>query len=172
MTPLSIKTLTKENWLLPDIIPSVLTQHSLNDCYTHLMNGEDWLAQFTAPKLNEAVPIDVQVLFEVARGSLAYGYFFYPLFTLAAEQLFRVGEAAVSAKFLLVGGINPKKRFQMKLKFLLDNKIITDIEFANWNTVRDFRNRVSHPKKQNIFAPGQIAGMLNFVADIVNRLFP
>jgi len=173
MTPVVIKTLTTENWLQPDIIPSILTKYSLNDGYAYLMTGEDWVAQFTTPKLAATVPNDVQVLFEVARGSLAYGYFFYPLYTLAAEQLFRVGEAAVSAKFLLVGGVNSKKTkyFHGKLKYLRDSKIISDIEFHDWHTIRQFRNLVSHPERQNIFPPGQIAGMLNHVADIINKLF-
>lgn len=173
MTPVVIKTLTPENWLQQDVIPSVLTQWSLNGHYAYLMTAEDWVAQFTKPKLNTIVPNDVQVLFEVARGSLAYGYFFYPLYTLAMEQLFRVGESAVAAKYLLVGGINPKKKnFQKKLEYLRDNKLITDLELSNWNTIRKFRNLVSHPERQNIFPPGQIVGMLKFVADSINNLFP
>ena len=170
MTPVAIKTLTTENWLQPDIIPSVLTKLSLNDHYAYLMTAEDWVAQFTKPKLAMTVPNEVQVLFEVARGSLAYGYFFYPLYTLAAEQLFRVGEAAVSAKYLLVGGTK-KKDFQKKLEYLRDKKMITDVEFSDWHTIRQFRNLVSHPERQNIFPPGQIVGMLGHVANSVNKLF-
>jgi hypothetical protein len=125
MTPVAIKTLTTENWLQPDTIPSVLTKWSLNDHYAYLMTAEDWVTQFIDPKLNVAVPDNVQVLFEVARGALAYGYFFYPLYTLAAEQLFRVGEAAISAKYLSAGGPNPKKSFQAKVEYLRDKTIIT-----------------------------------------------
>jgi hypothetical protein len=171
LTPITLKTLSIENWLQPDVIPSALTQYSLNDGYAYLMSGEDWVAQFTKPKLNQSVPGDIQILFEVARGSLAYGYFFYPLYALAGEQLFRVGEAAVSAKFLLAGGLNPKKSFQQKLEYLRDNKVITDTDFGQWNIIRQFRNLVSHPQRQNIFTPGQIAGTLNHVADIINKLF-
>jgi hypothetical protein len=125
----------------------------------------------TKPKLNATVPANVRVLFEVARGSLVYGYFFYPLYTLAAEQLFRVGEAAVSTKFVLVGGGNPKRSFQKKLEYLRDNAVITKTDLAQWDTIRQFRNLVSHPEIQNIFPPGRIAGMLNHVADIINSLF-
>jgi len=171
MTPVAIKTLTTENWLQPDTIPSVLTRWSLNDHYAYLMTADDWVTQFIDAKLNMAVPDNVQVLFEVARGALAYGYFFYPLYTLAAEQLFRVGEAAISAKYLSAGGPNPKKSFQAKVEYLRDRTIITDIESSNWHTIRQFRNLVSHPERQNIFPPGQIVGMLKHVASTINKLF-
>jgi len=32
-------------------------------------------------------------MYEAARASMCYGYFFYPLYTLATQQLFRVAEA-------------------------------------------------------------------------------
>jgi hypothetical protein len=171
MTPVVMKTLTTENWLQPDIIPSALTKLSLNDQYAYLMTAEDWVAQFIDPKLNPTVPNDVQVLFEVARGALAYGYFFYPLYTLAAEQLFRVGEAAISAKYLLAGGTKSQKSFHEKLEYLRDNKMITDIESSRWQNIRRFRNLVSHPESQNIFPPGQIVGMLKHMTDVINNLF-
>ena len=109
MTSIGIKTLTVENWLQPDTIPGLFTRLSLNDGYAYLMTAEDWVAQFLTPKLIESVPEEIQILFEVARGSLAYGYFFYPLYALAGEQLFRVGEAAITVKFLSAGGSAPKE---------------------------------------------------------------
>ena len=60
----------------------------------------------------EAVPAEIHDLFAVARGAMLYGYFFYPLYTLAAEQLYRVVEAAVSYKYELAGG--PKKMSRPK----------------------------------------------------------
>ena len=60
------------------------------------MSGQEWLSLFLDPTLSKSVPENVRALFEVARRSSAYGYFFYPLYTLACEQLFRIAEAAVS----------------------------------------------------------------------------
>ena len=50
MEQVNLKTLTTENWLQPDAIPFVFTKTSLNDHYTYLMRGEDWLTQFTKPE--------------------------------------------------------------------------------------------------------------------------
>lgn len=44
----------------------------------------------------EHVPKDIQVLFEVAKEAMVYGYYLYPLYNLATEQLYRVTEEAVT----------------------------------------------------------------------------
>jgi hypothetical protein len=134
------------------------------------MTGEDWATQFLNPHLDERVPEEVRSLFEVARGALAYGYFFYPLFTLAAEQLYRVAEAAVSAKCTLLGA--PKRfSFQEKIQFLLDRNVIAGENFPQWNAVRLLRNKSSHPKEQTILTPGMVATMLEQIAKRINELF-
>jgi hypothetical protein len=46
--------------------------------------------------LGHAVPD----LCEVACGALLYGCFFYPMFALGLEQLYRLAEAAVGAKHI------------------------------------------------------------------------
>ncbi len=134
------------------------------------MSGEDWAEQFLGPALGGTVPGEVIRLFEVARGALAYGYFFYPLYTLAGEQLYRVAEAAVSEKCALLGA--PKRStFQDKIKFLLGRGVIADADFVRWDVVRMLRNLSSHPRRQNILPPGAVATTLYTVAEMVNSLF-
>src|SRR5687767_7625635 len=104
-----IKKITPENWLERDGIQFAAIEYtSLNDSYGSLMDGKDWIHNFTQPELSENVPGNVHSLFEVARGALCYGYFFYPLYTLGFEQLFRVGEAAISTRFVQLGGDSTK----------------------------------------------------------------
>ena len=134
------------------------------------MSGEDWISQFQDPVLSESVPEEVRALFEVARGSLTYGYFFYPLYALAGEQLTRVAEAAISAKSKLLGA--PKKlTFEKQLKFLLDKKALTEQQHSDWDRLRKLRNEFSHPKQQNILPPGAVSLLLGGVADKINALF-
>lgn len=134
------------------------------------MSGEDWAEQFLEPSLDDRVPEEVRKLFEVARGAIAYGYFFYPLFTLANEQLYRVVEAAVSEKCALLGA--PKRSsFQDKIKFLLDRNVIADVDFPRWDAIRMLRNMSSHPERQNILPPGMVATTLYLVAQMINSLF-
>jgi hypothetical protein len=47
------------------------------------MDGNDWARHFLAVELHEDVPADVHDLFAVARGTMLYGWFFYPLYALA-----------------------------------------------------------------------------------------
>jgi hypothetical protein len=135
------------------------------------MTGEEWLALFLDPTLSETVPENVRVLFEVARGSLAYGYFFYPLYTLACEQLFRVAEAAVSEKCRMLGAPKKVNRFKDKVQFLFDRKVISDQERLDWDAVRKFRNSTSHPQQQMILPPGAVASLLFRIGEKVNKLF-
>ena len=103
----NFKTLTSENWLVADPASTIFSKVSHTDGTATPMSGQEWLSLFLDPTLSKPVPDNVRALFEVARGSLAYGYFFYPLYTLACEQLFRVAEAAVSEKCRMLGA--PKK---------------------------------------------------------------
>ncbi len=51
------------------------------------LNGGDWVKKILRPALSKKTPKDVAYLFEVARGSMCYGFYFYPLFSMASEQL-------------------------------------------------------------------------------------
>lgn len=170
---MKLKKITPENWLERDGVQfAAIEANSLNDSYAYLMDGHDWISNFTKPDLSNDVPDEVRSLFEVARGALCYGYFFYPLYTLAFEQLFRVGEAAINAKFSELGG-NPKKykTFESHIKFLSETNVLTAGHVSTWSTIRKFRNLASHPERQNIFPPGQVTGALHLVADMINKLF-
>ena len=63
------------------------------------MTGEDWARAFLNVELKEHVPEPVSDLFAIARGALLYGWFFYPLFRLGEEQLYRVVEAAAKERY-------------------------------------------------------------------------
>ena len=72
----NFKTLTSENWLTADPTSVIFVKLSHKDGTISQMTGEEWLALFLDPTLSKSVPENVRALFEVARGSLAYGYFF------------------------------------------------------------------------------------------------
>jgi hypothetical protein len=167
----AIKTLTTENWLQPDPTSTIFVRVSHADGSVSPMSGEDWVAQFLTPSLNDNVPKELRRLFEVARAALAYGYFFYPLYTLAGEQLYRVAEAAVSEKCAMLGAPKKKSSFQDKIKYLVDKNVIPNEEFIRWDAFRQLRNMSSHPRRQNILAPGMVATTLHLVAERINDLF-
>jgi hypothetical protein len=170
---MAIKKITSENWLERDGAQFAAVEYtSLNDSYGYLMDGSDWIRNFTEPELSDRVPEEVQSLFEVARGALCYGYFFYPLYTLGFEQLFRVAEAAITIRFTQLGGDRTKvTNLKGRIDFLKNKNELTVSEASSWSTMREFRNRVSHPERQNIHPPGQVVGALQHFVRMVNDLF-
>lgn len=110
-------------------------------------------------------------MFEVARGALAYGYFFYPLYTLAWEQLFRVAESAVIYKCEEIKTPNSINTFEKRLQYLVSNKVIPDHKKNIWLAIRKLRNIVSHPKYQTILPPGEVISTLECITEEINSLF-
>jgi hypothetical protein len=73
------KRITAENWQDADV-PRLFG----------LTTPDNWIGAHLQPQLSPNVPQEIAALFEVARGSMIYGWFFYPLITLGAEQCYRV----------------------------------------------------------------------------------
>jgi hypothetical protein len=162
MSKLPFKEIGVHNWLQPD--PVVL----------HFAGTErvtDYVGTVLAPRLSEDVPEDIRNLFEVARAAMLYGYLFYPLYTLAMEQLFRVGEAAVAVKCKQLGAPKDKKKFTDRIDWLAERGVFDRSRFSAWHTLRRMRNSASHPDRQSIVTPGPAIGMLGAVAADINALF-
>jgi hypothetical protein len=125
------------------------------------------------PKLIKAVPKEICSLLEVARGAMIYGYFFYPLYTLGCEQLFRVADTATTYKCNEVKAPHYviKCTFEDRLKYLISKDIIPKNKENTWFAIRKFRNLTSHPKCQSILPPGQAIGLLERIVDEINSLF-
>lgn len=136
-----------------------------------VLNGEDWLRVILEPSLGPSVPEDVRELFEVARGAMIYGYFFYPLFTLSGEQLMRVAEAAASHRCRQLDAPASVKRFKQKIEWLRESGAISQADYIPWDATREMRNRTSHPAGQSVFPPGFATQGVAATAAMINRLF-
>lgn len=112
-----------------------------------------------------------QALFEGTRGAMAYGYFFYPLYTLAMDQLFRVAEAAVEHKCSALRAPKSTKIFKKRINWLVNKSIIPQSESGQWEAVRKLRNIASHPERQSIYPINITIDILEHVAFLINSLF-
>lgn len=147
-----------------------------------------WVEDNMQPQLNPNVPADIAALFEVARGAMIYGWFFYPLITLAAEQCSRVLEAGVKACCVIHGipthrldkndrplraksGKPIETTYSENIAMLIKAEVIPASEVDYWNAARELRNLFSHPERQMIFPPGVTLGMLQTTSDRLNELF-
>lgn len=169
---LGFKKLTKENWLDSDQMNSCLVRLSSEDGKFHTVTGEQRTNEVLQIQLKDIVPLELHKLFEVARGTIIYGHFFYPLYTLGAEQLFRVAEAAASLRCKEMGVSKSNKvTFNKKIEFLISKSIISLDEEQTWKLIRTLRNSASHPKNQTIFMPADAICMIYIVAEAINSLY-
>ena len=81
------------------------------------------------------VQFDVHRQFEVARGAMLYGCFFYPLFSLGVDQLLKVAESAVTHKCLIHGLAKKTTRYEIKLQKLRDYNYLTASEHTDYRRI-------------------------------------
>lgn len=165
------KRLTAENWLEPDPVSTLLAVVDRRDGSVRSLAPEDYVQPALQPQLGPMVPEDICDLYEVARGALAYGFYFYPLLTLAADQCFRVAEAAANLKAEELGCPKRISTFSAKIDWLVASGAILAHDQKSWHGLRHLRNEGSHPHRQHIFTPGIAFNTFHHVADLVNAVF-
>jgi len=160
------KRLTLENWLTVDPAWSgVVMSCSRPD------SSEAWVHDLIQTGLGPAVPLPIRKLFEIARGTLVYSLMFYPLLTLGTEQMFRVFDAAISAKCKEMKAPSKVQHFADKIKWLGERAVISPEQQSRWNAIRHLRNEASHPSDQSILPPGEALNVLDIAAELINPLF-
>jgi hypothetical protein len=164
------KQLSLDNWTEPDATSAQFGQLSPL-IGPRPMDGQDWARAFLAVELKPHVPESVRELFAVARGVLLYGWFFYPLFHLGEEQLYRVVEAAATACYETLGGPRSRPSFAEAVDWLTKRGVIPGDDRERWIAIRRLRNAASHPDQQSVMVPGQALGTLKATAHDINRLF-
>lgn len=108
------KKLTRENWSTLDPTAS----HNVwidDEGNTRPVTPDDWAEEILQVQLSNKVPSELRNLFEVAQGVLCYGAFFYPLYTLGDEQIYRVLDAAVTLVHQKLDGPPGNKNFFKRL---------------------------------------------------------
>lgn len=174
MEELHFKGLTIDNWQQVDPVLSMFVRMSGKDGSIQTLTGDEWAQKVLAIELSEQVPLEVRRLFAVARGALVYGYFFYPLYTLGAEQLFRLVETAVNRKCLDLGTSVKrlqKLSFKERVERLVRKGVIQPTAQQGWEALWDLRNLTSHPEDQMILPPGIVVGELRRIASDIDKLF-
>lgn len=164
------KALTAENWMEADPTNGNFVRLSAI-AGPVAMTETDWARQFLSVRLHEQVPAEIVDLFAVARGAMLYGWFFYPLFRLGEEQLYRVAETAARMAYQARGGARSSPRFTEAIAFLVEHHAISADDQVRWDALRQLRNLASHPALQSVMPPGAVLGILMNVAKDIDRLF-
>lgn len=174
MAELHFKRLTTDNFQQPDPTLSVFVRLSPQDGSIRTLGADEWAQEILAVELSERVPLEVQRLFAVARGAFVYGYFFYPLYTLGMEQLFRLAETAVNLKCRDVGVSEKRLRklsFRERVERLVRKGVIQPSAQPGWEALWKLRIFTSHPEEQMILPPGVTISELRRIADDIDGMF-
>jgi hypothetical protein len=173
MKEFGFKNLSVDNWLVQDKAMAGI-HRVLPNGSTHPVSPNEWFNDLQKPKLVNSVPEEIQKLYEVARGVMIYGYFFYPIFTFASEQFTRIAETAINSFILKIDIENkpkPRASFRKKIDWLLQNLILTEELYKKWNATVLLRNKFSHPSKQNIITPEMAIKLMDSITEDINFLF-
>ena len=156
---LKFSRITTGNWLAPDRKDYIPTG----------VAGEQWIEMFLRPQLSPHVPAELKQMFEIARGSIIYSWFFHPLATLGFEQCTRIAESAVFKKCAALK-LRPTT-FEMNIDELVSAGVIAAAEQSRWHAARRSRNDRSHAKTLLLIDPSQAASQLQTTAELLNSLF-
>lgn len=163
------KRITPTNWYEPDLLATAFG-----------MSAQQWVEATLEPQLSPRVPEDVRALFETGRALFTYSWYFYPMATAGAEQLFRVMEAGARERCRQLGlpsvitktsGKSRPANFSENIRALQNAGEIGAADAEQWEATRELRNSASHPKRQQILPPGMTIASLIASARMLNRLF-
>ena len=164
------KQITLENWTQPDSVSRCFVRIR-PDGTSSSIKAEEYFADIMNHRLSEHVPEDIHKLFEVTRGTMTYGYYYYPIFTIALEQLFRIMESSVSHVCKALGIPASIKTYNHKIEWLIETGILENSKKAGWDSLRRMRNSRSHPKSQMILPPGPTIALFDEMTNDINSLF-
>ena len=170
MSDFGFKELSTENWLSPDSTMQIFGTLAA-DGTTHDISGEEWLREILQPQIHNDVPLEIKKLFEVARGMMAYGYYFYPIYAVGIGQLFRVVESAVSLKCKMMKAPSDIRTFEKKIAWLTQKGVIPQSKSLHWKGTRGLRNLSSHPEMQSLYMPTEALRFIESTANDINSLF-
>lgn len=182
---IGFKMLTPDNWLRPD--PTFLKTAPITvedffrlaltmrrgelDLPEAIVPADGWLQAVYRAELHRGVPLEIRRLFAAARGMFAYGYCFYPLCTLASEQVLRGLEAAISYRCRGSGAPSETDPLQRKIDWLIEQGVLSEGQRKEIHSLRTLRNSTSHPKHQMLVVPQLVGQMFLDLASMINGLF-
>ncbi|GEM_PF-1734687 len=165
---LGVKLPTRDNLL--DVDPVIAAFATIENGEPRPLKPTDILSSIESYKLGEGVPIEIRRAFQAAKGAMVYGYWYYPMLTLAAQQLVRVAVFALE-NFLDLAKIDRRGAIQMQIQKLADlGFFVSSNDRARWENIRRLRNRVSHSGTANIWSVADALSIAREVSAAINTL--
>jgi hypothetical protein len=165
----SIKELTLSNWRDADPVMEAFVKFDPQRG-PQKMDADDWAEIILSVDIDPRAPEELRGLFEAARGSLLYGWFYYPLYALGDDQLHRVAERAVAYRAKQLDAPSTLKTFEKRIDWLADQGVIADVDRPRWHAIRGVRNEGTHPDFQRVAPPAWSLDTLRLVADAIDHV--
>ena len=125
-------------------------------------------------ELNKQVPEEIQEMYNRTKSVMSYGIYYYPIFTFADEELFRIQEAAISTYLRknenCPSGIR-NGPYAQKVKWIKESQIVIKDIANRLDAGRRLRNMVSHKSKENLLHPNQAITMLAMTKVVIEAFF-
>jgi len=170
MTKSGYKEISKENYLLADPVMSVFCVVE-PDGTTRTQTIDEWFEDIHSLKISEDLPEELKRLMSVAQGSMIYGYFYYPLFTLGAEQFTRIADTAIKIKCESLNYPKNIKSFRYRVGWLFEQGEFTEAEKNHWLGTVILRNKLAHPKDQWAITPAMAINLMKNLYMKIEKLF-
>lgn len=174
MNEATFKRLDLTNWLERDPVHDAFGEFNIHTGARRPMTAERWAEHILSVHLAPDVPQPVRELWEIARGVLLYGWFFYPLYALGDEQLHRVADTAVLFAYRDRGGPEGPKgppSFHGRLSWLFAHGHIAQRLEPRWSAIRELRNLGSHATAVHISMPMDALRTMSILAEAIDALF-
>ncbi len=170
ITPVAgLKQLTLENWREPDSSSAAFCRVDVEHGPVGML-ADDWAQLILGVDVSPRAPEEIRTLFAVGRGTLIYGWFYYPLYSVGEDQLHRVAERAVAHRFTELGGPSRTKTFADRIEWLNQQGVIPHGELPRWDAIRKIRNMGSHPTLQRVGPPGDALTTLKILARGIDQV--
>ena len=164
------KELTLDNYLVADKVMSIfcVIEH---DGTPRTQTADEWFENIHSLKIREDLPEELKRLMAVAQGSMIYGYYYYPLFTLGAEQFTRIADTAIKIKCECLNCPRQIKTFKQKVDWLFEQSKFSEAEKNQWLGTVKLRNKLAHPKDQWAITPAMAIDLMNNLYMKIEKLF-
>jgi hypothetical protein len=155
------------NVIEPDPLSNVFS--ALDTQGSRPFEPDDILRALAPIRLTTPVPYEVRRAFQMALGSLPYAYWYYPLYTLGAQQLLRVADYALDQ---FARGVGLEKPYSLadRIQKLSSSGALSDEGVRRWQLIRRLRNKVTHPTFQEIWGLPQACDVAQSVAGAIAAL--
>jgi len=165
-----IKVLDRETWLVPDSIHRVFGDLANSFERGDFSQGERDLADLNRIVLNVAAPKEVEVMFDVAKGAMAYGWFYYPLYAVGIDRLCMAVDTAVLIKYESAISKGSRVAYRTRIVALCRAGFLGADLCEELQLAREARNEALHPQFQTITTFSQTLRSISYYARLLDKI--